>query len=156
MNRLPKKFRAKFEINEDGCWMWKASTNTKGYGHYWHEQKVQRIHRLTYTWFIGPIPNKKVIDHYRMNEGPRNAPCSRACCNPAHLEIVTVGENTSRGNSNTLAAAAWHSNKTHCPQGHEYSDENTYTYYKANGDIKQRLCKTCTNRRAKDYQKTKK
>lgn len=49
--------------------------------------------------------------------------------NPEHLEPVTPAENARR------AAAA----VTHCPKGHEYTEENTYL----RPDTGHRLCKRC-------------
>lgn len=37
--------------------------------------------------------------------------------------------------------------KTHCPQGHEYDEANTYRW---NG---RRFCRTCMNVRTKEWQK---
>jgi hypothetical protein len=42
----------------------------------------------------------------------------------------------SRGNS-------FYSSKTHCPQGHEYTEENTYYY----NNRKMRMCKNCVHER---------
>lgn len=44
-----------------------------------------------------------------------------SCCNPAHLEEVTVGENTLRG----MGLAARNRRKTHCKHGHKFTPDNT-------------------------------
>lgn len=71
-----------------------------------------RAHRLAYEAAKGPIPEGLVIDHLCRN--PR-------CCNPDHLEAVTMRENTLRGVSIVARCAA----ATHCPGGHPYSEQNT-------------------------------
>jgi hypothetical protein len=43
---------------------------------------------------------------------------NRSCVNPSHLEAVTHHENMLRGGNSI---------KTHCKNGHEFTQENTYT-----------------------------
>lgn len=46
------------------------------------------LHRVMYSLFIGPIPEKLILDHI----------CeTRSCCNPFHLEPKTIRDNTHRG-----------------------------------------------------------
>lgn len=57
-----------------------------------------------------------------------------------------------KAKSDALAASApprrpplgWRASVTHCPQGHEYSDENTYRYPSGKGG---RQCKACSRKR---------
>lgn len=103
----------------DRCWEFDGSLNADGYGRVWDpaSKKRQLTHRLAYEVLVGPIENQ--LDHLCRN---------RACYNPRHLEDVTTQENTRRG-------AVF---ITHCPQGHEYSDENTYR--RPDG---RRKCRSC-------------
>lgn len=87
----------------------------KGYGITKIGGKTTRIHRAVYEHFVGRIPPGLTLDHLCRN---------RACCNPAHLEPVSVGENVLRGVGHTARNAA----KTHCDNGHEFTPENTYVY----------------------------
>lgn len=68
---------------------------------------------------------------------------SRACVNPAHLEAVTQQENLRRGEV-WENGARHHRNKTHCPHGHEY-DENNTGRRKGGG----RKCRACEARASK-------
>lgn len=57
-----------------------------------------------------------------------------------HLELVTSRENTLRG----VSPAAQRARRTHCPAGHEFTPENTYTQPSSG----QRKCRTCVRDRA--------
>ena len=113
-----------------GCWLWIGKLNDAGYGTAWRDQ---RVHRLNYERFKGKIPLGLELDHL----------CRVRCCvNPDHLEAVTHMENCQRGDAGKSTGAQQRA-KTYCPQGHEYSAENTYTY---NG---KRTCKECQRRRTR-------
>lgn len=76
----------------DKCWLWVGRTahgrDYDDYGILDFDQKPRRAHRVSYTLFVGPIPDGMVLDHL----------CRRKeCVNPAHLEVVTMAENTYRG-----------------------------------------------------------
>ncbi len=109
-----------------GCWLWMGGIADKreGYGVAWYSGQRYKAHRLTYELLVGPIPAEYTIDHK----------CRVRCCvNPDHLEAVTRTENVMRGEG----ACAKHARKTHCPQGHEYTPENTYLFRTG------RHCRTC-------------
>lgn len=127
-------------FNETPCWLWSGFKDENGYGRVWFGTKGIRTHRLSYELNIGPIPEGLVIDHLCRN---------RACCNPAHLEPVTNEENVRRGVVGK-ATRERQLAKTHCPQGHEYSEENTYRQPSA---PKIRYCRTCRKQRDKDRPK---
>lgn len=114
------------------CWIWQGSIQPSGYGQFWLNGKMVRPHRVAYTLWIGSIPEGKQLDHVR-----ERGCISRACVNPAHLEAVTSRINTLRGDG----FAAINLQKTHCPQGHEYSPQNTYARKGM------RHCKTCLDER---------
>jgi len=88
--------------------------------------------------FIGEIPKELQLDHLCRNRG---------CVNPHHLEPVTAKENTRRGHSSEATKARWEA-ITHCPKGHEYSVDNTYTYKK--DGYRHRSCKRCTINRVQE------
>ena len=103
------------------CWLWERGLNEKGYGVVWTKAaRSKKAHKRIFEAINGPVPEGYELDHLCRN---------RACVNPFHLEVVTHKENMSRG---------YYAMKTHCPHGHEYSEENTYRYKSG------RICKTCT------------
>ena len=75
-------------VTESGCWLWLGELNRNGYGRLSVGGRRAMAHRLAYELLVGPIAPGLVLDHL----------CRvRCCCNPAHLEPVTVRENTHRG-----------------------------------------------------------
>lgn len=106
-------------FGEDGkysteCWQWIGTIDTKGYGEYTVQGKQTKAHRLVYENYTGQkIDSKLCIDHLCRN---------RACVNPEHMEIVTLGENIIRGNS----IQARNKRKDKCKNGHLFDEKNTY------------------------------
>lgn len=90
-------------------------------------------HRFFYEHFIGEIPEGLEIDHLCHNT---------ICVNPAHLEAVTHSENLRREHAFRP--------KTHCPQGHEYTPENTYKTPSG-----KRQCRICGRTAVRKYHKRK-
>lgn len=130
--RMPQRFWDRVEVfGEVDCWMWTGNTSREGYGRIWWNGRKDYTHRVVYQTLVGPIPVGLVTDHL----------CKvRNCCNPAHLEPVTCGENTRRGVWNIGQALC--ASKTHCVRGHEFTPENMYRT-KRNA----RVCRACDHAR---------
>lgn len=110
-----KKIVSRISFSESGCWIWDGCRARGGYGKVSRNGKTMMAHRFVYTELFGPIPDGLQLDHLCR---------TRDCVNPDHLEPVTCRENLLRGNTLQAKNAA----KTHCPKGHEYTDQNTYRY----------------------------
>jgi hypothetical protein len=110
-----------------GCWEWQGAKDSRGYGRLSHRVPGEStlVHRITYAHYFGPIEDL-TLDHLCRNT---------SCANPEHLEPVSRSENLRR----RIEVRGHHNaNKTHCKQGHEFSERNTA---KRTGGG--RLCKTC-------------
>ena len=131
-NALWHRFSDKFYPDPaSDCWLWTGATKPGGYGNFWDGEKVTGAHQFSYRVFNGAIPKGLQIDHL----------CHVRCCvNPDHLEAVTPRVNALRSNS----FAAKNARKTHCPNGHELSEENCVGHWLRKG---QRLCRICYNAR---------
>ena len=118
----------------DTCWLWTGYRNSDGYGEYKSDYLTTRlVHRISYGLDKGSLPDLP-IDHLCRH---------RNCVNPDHLEAVTSKVNTRRSNVGLNSA-----NKTHCPKGHEYDEDNTLVY----GG--KRVCRACKNARNQARRKT--
>lgn len=109
----------------ESCWIWDGSLFHDGYGLFKYSGKNKRAHRV--AWFLenGEIPANLFVCHTCDN---------LRCVRPDHLFIGSVSDNK-RDCVNKKRDAQ--SKKTHCPKGHEYSQENTRIY---NGC---RICGIC-------------
>ena len=120
---IKQRIEDNITIDSNGCWVWLKCKDRDGYGKIKFNGKMQYTHRLSYETYVGPIPEGLQLDHL----------CRvRHCINPDHLEPVTNAENSRRGNTGKHQAT-----KTHCPQGHEYTEKNIYRWKN------QRCCRAC-------------
>lgn len=121
-DRTPEERFWPYVEKTDDCWLWAGYIKPNGYAAFYpgggkHVSKIY-VHRFAYETTYGPIPDGLEVDHL----------CNvRNCVNPAHLEVVTRRVNLDRRNAN----------KTHCVNGHLYTEANTYRHGKA------RYCRTC-------------
>lgn len=83
-------------LEKDGCWTKEGWNSGNGYGKISVNGTAQMAHRAMYEALVGPIPEGLVLDHLCRN---------RACCNPDHLEPVTIQINTHRGDAVLIGAS---------------------------------------------------
>lgn len=129
--------------NADRCWNWLAGKDQLGYGMFKIGGKKgysHRAHRVSFELVKGQIPSGLEIDHICRNRG---------CVNPDHLRAVTHLENMRAAVSAGSMIGKFQLSKTHCPNGHEYSAENTYRPIRRN----ERQCIVCRTVRRHNYYK---
>lgn len=132
---LPVRDRLMSRIRQlpNGCWEWTGKITASGHGAVGYRgHRHVLAHRAVYTEFVGEIPQGLTLDHLCHTQDTschlgKDCP-HRRCVNPAHLEPVTLSENTKRGGESRV---------THCPKGHPYSAENTLV------SNNRRYCRTC-------------
>ena len=93
----------------DDCWPGRGPINNMGYGVFAvGDRTTTSAHRYAYESLVGPIPDGLVLDHLCKNP---------ICVNPWHVDPVTTLVNNLRSDN---------CGRTHCPKGHEYTDDNVY------------------------------
>lgn len=147
--RVIDRLLSRIKLTESGCWEYTGPVHFPGYGRLgWSTggrgRASRSVHRLMYEHHRGPIPEGLVLDHLCHNpetcRPEREEDCRhRRCCNPDHLQAVTMRENILRGSAPSANAVR----VRRCPQGHPYDHRNTYLYRGA------RYCKACMYERNK-------
>lgn len=85
-----------YNIDKNGCWIFKGNLSHNGYGQMKRLGKHIRATHYFYEKYVSKIAKGLVLDHK----------CRIvSCVNPNHLEAVTIAENTRRGNSARLNMA---------------------------------------------------
>ena len=95
----------------------------------WNDE-TKLAHRAAWIDKYGPITHKQVVIQ-RCNNG--------ACVNVDHMYLGTMKDVAIRSKE---AGRNFNANKTHCPQGHEYNNQNVYWYQN------RRYCRECAKLRS--------
>ena len=112
-------------VERDGCWHYTGQPSAR-YPEVRIDGVRHGIHRWSYETHHGPIPDGHHVDHQCRNTH---------CWNPAHLRTLDAwGNSADNLRANGFAA------QTHCVNGHEFDDANTY---RPPRDPNRRMCRTC-------------
>ena len=134
---LPDRSDPLVTAPETACWLWIGATTSQGYGTISVDGRADLAHRVSLR--LSGIRPGEQTDHLCRR---------RLCVNPGHLEVVTIRENTSRGQGK--AAGALRDNV--CKWGHPLSGGNLS--WTANG--RWRKCKECARLATEKYRTRKK
>jgi hypothetical protein len=139
-------------------------------------------HRHAYEQARGSVPDGLVLDHLCRNRwccnpdhlepvtneenirrgvSPPAANARKVCCPAGHEYEVqadgtrrcTVCRYERRVRSGEISGRGAPAQRSHCPTGHPYDDENTYLVRRADGSVKQRMCRECGRERVRARRK---
>jgi hypothetical protein len=118
-------------VQDGDCWIFTGALTSFGYSKIGRGGKrggTASGHRVSYEFFVGPIPEGLTLDHL----------CRRpACVNFQHLDPVPIGVNVARGTGIDKARAVRLARAT-CPSGHPFDEANTRLTKEG-----ARVCRTC-------------
>lgn len=89
--KVAARIHARVEVDqESGCHVWQGCCTKDGYGQIKVDGKTLYVHRVMWEIHTGsPILPNHDLDHLKADRPIAPGPCRhRACCNPAHMEMV--------------------------------------------------------------------
>jgi len=119
-----------------GCWEYLGCRDRDGYGQFQLGNKSKKAHRFSYEYYHGFIDSSLTVDHLCRN---------RACCNPTHLQQISIKENVFHG----ISFSAINLRKTHCFNGHPFSGKNLLI------TNNRRVCRICSRHNNQRYRERK-
>jgi hypothetical protein len=121
----------------DGCWLWTDAPFGFGYGRMRVNGRNIPAHRLSAMIHFGMFDRRLYVLHH----------CDTPLCvRPEHLYLGTAADNV-RDKMQRGRHRNGFGDRTHCKHGHEFTEENTYSYDKG------RACRTCHRQRQADYRR---
>jgi hypothetical protein len=143
MRNSADRFKAKVEVQPNGCWKWIAGTGSGSeshrYGRFWLDGDRINAHRASWLIFKGKIPDGLYVCHK----------CDYTLCvNPDHLFVGSQAKNLD-DMAKKGRAFNGQGSKTACPKGHPYDEQNTYLDKRGKRSCKQ--CRTEWSREHREY-----
>jgi len=110
-----QRFAKYVTIKHGKCWEWRGHLSKDGYAYFYDGEKHTQANR----WLFQQFRTAKLTRHEHLCHTCDNP----NCVNPNHLYL---GSHTTNMRDAVARGRHFWANKTHCPQGHEYSVDNTY------------------------------
>lgn len=114
-------------ITDTGCWLWTGSIHPKGYGLYSRRNRTFMAHRYAFESYHDVRLSQTTDVHHLCR--------TKRCISPLHTTDVPH-------NNHPDSASGGNLTKTHCVNGHKFSEQNTYLRTRTNGK-QHRMCKAC-------------
>lgn len=121
-------------VRRGACLVYTGGLNVWGYGQAWRDGKNVSAHKVVWEHHNGVLPDGFEIDHVAAK-----GCVSRACCEIAHLELVTQVENARRRR------------KQVCRNGHTITGPNEAFV----GARRRRRCRACDVERTRRWRERK-
>lgn len=136
--KIAQRFSSRIKPVNGGCWQFSGHKNHDGYSkicfRFGSKRRISAYaHRVVFLLHGIELIHELELDHKCRN---------RWCVNPAHITQVSHKENVLRG----LAPSSVNKKKTHCKNGHEFADGNTYI-----GSNNGRGCRLCRKIYVREY-----
>lgn len=124
----------------EACWPWLGGLSGQGYGHIArpNETKEGYAHRYIFEKTHGTIPKDMTVDHRCANT---------LCCNPAHLQLLTLRQNIQRRKP-SMKRAGYRLQR--CPHRVDGILPDEFLYVSPNGS---RYCRVCQSKRYVEWQR---
>jgi len=136
---LLEKFFLHVQVAASGCWIWKTPQKD-GRCQFYDGDRQLSPQTWAYRFFKRrPVPANHIL---------KTTCGDPLCVAPWHLKSVKLERALLKARTASVEA---HHAITHCPHGHQYSEENTYYYKNALGHTA-RNCKTCMKERDRKRQ----
>lgn len=152
------RFASKYEVQPDGCWRWTSPPDEDNYGRFGADGVTYRAHVYAWIQENGPLPEGMTVDHECHNLAAARKECTggvtcvhRLCVNPAHLIARSIGDNM---RASATSVVSVNLAKTHCPEGHEFTEANTLWVRTKRGGWA-RVCLICKRAHDREWQRRK-
>lgn len=118
IKQVKKRLNKNRLVQPNGCWFYNGMITSEGYHKMNFNHRQWYLHRLVFFIFKPEEFTESAKILHKCN--------NRRCWNPDHLYNGTKADNARDAINAGTHVSVLQAAKTHCPNGHEYTNENTY------------------------------